>query len=167
MLQTVIGHLTGDFSILGQIVSKLAEVYVLRNIETNVCYVGKSGNIETRLLKHRDDSGDAALSRQRTMARGSVDDLESWERNEVLTRMYRGGMESVRGWRYTTKGSLSMEDKISARNDIMEKFDLCRRCGHSSPFADKCFARSPAFWCKDIPMQLAVSGFTPFTSRNR
>jgi hypothetical protein len=133
--------------------NQLAGVYVLRNTETNVCYVGKSGNIEARLLQHREDSGNAALHRERTMTGGSVDDLESWERNEVLTRMYRGGMESVRGWRYTTKGQLSMEDRISARNDIMEKFDLCRRCGHNNHFADKCFARSPASWCKDIPMQ--------------
>jgi predicted GIY-YIG superfamily endonuclease len=130
-----------------------AGVYVLRNTRTNVYYVGKSMNIETRLLQHREDNGNDTLTREGTMTVGSVHDLESWERNEVLTRMYRNGMDGVRGWRYTDKGPLSMEDKISARNDIMEKFDLCRRCGHNNHFIDKCFARSPAFWCRDIPMQ--------------
>jgi hypothetical protein len=128
-----------------------AGVYVLRNTETNVCYVGKSDNIPVRINQHM--QGNRGLDREGAITFGSTDDLESWERNEVLTRMYRSGMDSVRGWRYTRKGPLSMEEKISARNDIMEKFDLCRRCGHNNHFVDKCFARTPAFWCKDIPMQ--------------
>ena len=132
--------------------SRQAGVYVLRNTQTNVCYVGKSENIESRLLQHREDNSTVILNRERTVTTGSVNDLESWERNEVLTRMYHQGMESVRGWRYTRKGPLTTEEKISVRNDIMEKFDLCRRCGHNNHFITKCFARSPANWCKDIPI---------------
>jgi hypothetical protein len=128
-----------------------AGVYVLKNTQTNVYYVGKSENIENRILQHR-DINQAALNRETTITTGSKDDLESWERNEVLTRMYRFGMESVRGWRYTRKGELTTQEKTSARNDIMEKFDLCRRCGHNNHFANKCFAKSSAFWCKDIPL---------------
>ena len=131
--------------------SQQAGVYVTRNNETSVCYVGKSENIPVRINQHMQESRN--IRREGTITHGSTSDLESWERNEVLTRMYRTGMDSVRGWRYTRKGPLSMDERISARNDIMEKFDLCRRCGHNNHFADKCFARSPAFWCKDIPMQ--------------
>jgi hypothetical protein len=131
--------------------SQQAGVYVIRNTDTNVCYVGKSENIPVRINQHKQENRN--ISREGTITHGSVDDLESWERNEVLTRMYQTGMESVRGWRYTRKGPLTMDENISARNDIMEKFDLCRRCGHNNHFANKCFARSPAFWCNDIPMQ--------------
>jgi hypothetical protein len=127
-------------------------VYVLNNPQTNVCYVGKSDNIENRILQHKEENKTTLLIREQTITTGTNNDLESWERNEVLTRMYRQGMESVRGWKYTRRGALTMEEKLSARNDIMEKFDLCRRCGHNNHFVDKCFARSPAFWCKDIPM---------------
>ena len=129
-----------------------AGVYVLRNSKTNVCYVGKSTNIEIRILQHRRDNAPDVLNRESVLTSGSINDMESWERNEVLTRMYREGMDCVRGWRYTRREPLTLDDKISARSDIMEKFDLCRSCGRNNHFADKCFARSSALWCGDIPM---------------
>ena len=129
-----------------------AGAYVLRSRETNICYVGKSENVGQRIIQHQRENSRDVLNRESLLTTGSVDDLESWERNEVLTRMYREGMESVRGWRYTRRGRLTADEMISARNDIVEKFDLCRRCGRNSHFADRCFARSPAYWCKDIPM---------------
>jgi hypothetical protein len=132
--------------------SPSAGVYVLRNQQTNTHYVGKSGNVTNRIGQHQRESNGEVLIRENTVTSGSVDDLESWERNEVLTRMYLDGMDSVRGWRYTRRGPLTMEERTSAKKDIIEKFDLCRRCGRNSHFADKCFARSPSFWCQDIPM---------------
>ena len=131
-----------------------AGVYVLKSKATGVFYVGKSNDMESRIAQHRSNNDDV-LTRERTITFGSVDDLESWERNEVLTRMYsdgEGDMDGVRGWRYTRRGKLTTDERISARDDIVEKFDLCRRCGRDSHFADRCFARSPAIWCKDIPM---------------
>jgi hypothetical protein len=130
-----------------------AGVYVLINTQTGIFYVGKSNNVAARIQQHMNEKGPGVLAIENTITSGSANDLESWERNEVLTRMYRYGMDSVRGWRYTRSGNLTTEEKMSARNDIMEKFDLCRRCGHNNHFVDKCFARSPAAWCKDIPMQ--------------
>jgi ribosomal protein S8E len=129
-----------------------AGVYVLRSKETGVFYVGKSNNIQLRISQHERENRGDILTRENTLTIGTASDLESWERNEVLTRMYHSGMDSVRGWKYTRRGALTWDEKISARNDIMEKFDLCRRCGHNNHFANKCFARSPALWCKDIPM---------------
>ena len=132
--------------------SLLAGVYVLKSHTTGVSYVGKSLNVANRIDEHRRQNINDILTRETTVTLGSALDLESWERNEVLTRMYLDGMESVRGWRYTRRGRLTPDEKVAARNDIMEKFDLCRRCGRNSHFADKCFARSAAFWCNDIPM---------------
>jgi hypothetical protein len=125
-------------------------VYVLYNPTTRTRYVGKSNNVDSRIDQHQQAEG--CLVREKPVTTGSASDLESWERNEVLTRMYRHGMDSVRGWRYTSRGALTMEERVSARDDIMEKFDLCRRCGRNTHFADTCFAKSPAFWCQDIPM---------------
>lgn len=127
-------------------------IYVLRNQQTGSCYVGKSNNMQNRIQQHRDGTHER-LIQERPLTTGSTDDLESWERNEVLTRMYRYGMDSVRGWRYTRKDYLTSKERQSARNDIMEKFDLCRRCGRNSHFANSCYARSPAEWCKNVPMQ--------------
>ena len=125
-------------------------VYVLRNISTNTFYVGKSNDVDRRMEQHRQENDGNKLRQENNLTAGSAEDLESWERNEVLTRMYRHGMENVRGWRYTRRGPLTSDDKVSARNDIMEKFDLCRKCGRNNHFADKCFARTQADWCKDI-----------------
>jgi hypothetical protein len=139
-------------SVLSESSNDLAGVYVLKSHTTGVSYVGKSLNVANRINEHRRQNINDVLTRETTVTLGSALDLESWERNEVLTRMYLDGMESVRGWRYTRRGRLTTDEKVAARNDIMEKFDLCRRCGRNSHFADKCFARSAAFWCKDIPM---------------
>jgi hypothetical protein len=130
-----------------------AGVYAFKNRTIGVCYVGKSNNIDSRLAQHREMNPGDVLVREPLLTGGSTNDLESWERNEVLTRMYRNGMESVRGWRFTRRGLLTMEEKISAKNDIMEKFDLCRRCGRNTHFANTCFARTPALWCSEIPME--------------
>jgi predicted GIY-YIG superfamily endonuclease len=127
-------------------------VYVLRNIRTNMVYVGKSNNMDARVEQHRQENDGDVLRRESNLTMGSAEDLESLERNEVLTRMYRHGMESVRGWRYTSRGPLTADEKVSARNDIMEKFDLCRKCGRNNHFADNCCARTQADWCKHIPM---------------
>jgi len=133
--------------------SASAGVYALKSSVTGICYVGKSSDIGTRIEQHhRQNEGDS-LIREPLLTRGDVDDLESWERNEVLTRMYRNGLESVRGWKFTRRGQLTIDEKVSARDDIMEKFDLCRRCGRNNHFADKCFARTAAPWCSDIPME--------------
>ena len=122
-------------------------VYVLRSIRTGVCYV-EIGDLE----KMKKKSGMKSESLSTT---GSVNDLESWERSEVLTRMFIEGFDRVRGFEYNSKGPLSMGKKRSARDDIMEKFDLCRRCGRDSHFASRCFARSPASWCRGV----VVEGF--------
>ena len=131
-----------------------AGVYVLRNAESGVCYVGKSENMARRIdAHHRGYHGrTATLCREGARTTGSTADLESWERNEVLERMYRGGMDSVRGWRYTRTGPLSADERRSAKGDIVEKYDLCRRCGRNSHFAPACFARSPAAWCAGLPL---------------
>ena len=131
--------------------SQTKGVYVLRNMSTDTFYIGKSNDVNRRMEQHRQENDGEMLRQENNLTAGSTEDLESWERNEVLTRMYRHGMENVRGWRYTRRGPLTLDDKVSARNDIMEKFDLCRRCGRNNHFADKCFARTQAAWCKDIP----------------
>ena len=130
-----------------------AGIYALKSQTTGITYVGKSNNIDTRIRQHRLLNGDDILIREPLVSHGHVNDLESWERNEVLTRMYRNGFESVRGWRFTGRDRLSLEEKRFARDDIIEKFDLCRRCGRNNHFTNNCFARTAAAWCHDIPMK--------------
>lgn len=116
-------------------------VYVLQAPD-GTFYVGKSCNIQERLKRHLEGTG-------ATCAKGkcnrvppltpACDDLEAWERNEVLARMRRFGVGNVRGWMYTSK-QLSDAQVEHAFFQVCEKFDLCRRCGLSGHFVAQCRA---------------------------
>ena len=122
-------------------------VYALEHPRTGQVYVGKTTHMDRRMQEHADAHPGLQLKRLPLLTHGEATDLESWERNEVLTRMYRNGTDAVRGWKYTRKGALTRKEELAVRDDIMEKFDLCRRCGRTSHFKAACFARTGAPWC--------------------
>jgi predicted GIY-YIG superfamily endonuclease len=125
-----------------------AGVYVLGDQKGRM-YVGKSQDVENRIEQHLQGKGNQFLSgrvkRLEVEQTGSTNDLESWERNETLARMYKYGVANVRGWMFTSV-KLNKSQEEEAFRQICEKYDLCRKCGRNSHFADKCFARSRAFW---------------------
>ena len=128
----------------------LQGVYCLTDSDGKI-YVGKSENIPERINDHKMGDGTRFLGQnlQRIAPETTPipSDLESWERNETLTRMYKHGIENVRGWMFTTK-RLSDDQRQYAFSQICEKFDLCRKCGRDSHFVDSCFAKSKADWAK-------------------
>lgn len=131
--------------------SPAAGVYALVN-SNGLHYVGKSDDVEGRIKMHKQGHGAACLkgsganiTRVSLLTQGQTHDLESWERDETLTRMMRHGIENVRGWMYVSK-TLSDEQMDSAFNQVCERFDLCRKCGRNSHFASACFAKSKAQW---------------------
>ena len=125
-------------------------VYVLQT-DAGMYYVGKSNDIDARIQEHQSGLGAACLRGHRVqniaklLSNGNRDDLESWERNETLERMKIYGIDNVRGWMFTS-ATLSRDDYQKAFDQVCEKFDLCRRCGRASHFADKCFAKSVEKW---------------------
>ena len=132
--------------------SRKEGVYVLQGEGSQVFYVGKSSNIAARVEQHRTGDGGAAFSglmgRFTVVApvtTGTVDDMESWERNETLQRMLTYGIDKVRGWMFTSV-HLSDKQKEEAFRQICEKFDLCRQCGRASHFASECYASSKEAW---------------------
>jgi hypothetical protein len=58
-----------------------AGVYVLRNVESGVCYVGKSDNVARRIGAHHRGSRTATLRREPMRTRGSAADLESYTKD--------------------------------------------------------------------------------------
>ena len=132
-------------------------VYVLKFDDNAkpIFYVGKSNDVERRLQQHGNDQG-ASCTSGRTFTRvptvvasGSKDDLEAWERAEVLERMYEFGIDAVRGWKYTLP-SMPMEQKLSAFDDVCERFDLCRNCGRSTHFVRDCQALTTDRWTNGL-----------------
>jgi len=134
-----------------------AGVYVLQYTEgskqadTTMYYVGKSQDVKERIKQHMKGTGAACLEGSTHLqeiapfTRGDPDDLEAWERTETLERMRHFGIERVRGWMFTSK-NLSMDQGREAFRQICERFDLCRKCGRNSHFAEHCFARSAMCW---------------------
>ena len=129
-------------------------VYVLRTSD-GLYYVGKSTDIDARIQEHRSGGGASCISGSsfseitRLLTSGSASDLESWERNETLQRMKLHGIENVRGWMFT-EARLSHESRHDAFRQICEKFDLCRKCGRSSHFAERCFAKTVDSWAGNM-----------------
>ena len=113
-------------------------------------YVGKATNIAQRIQQHHDGIGAYCVTgepftRVEPITQGSADDLESWERNEVLARMFESGIDNVRGWMYTFR-TMPVEQKLSAFDQICEKFDRCRKCGRGTHFVRDCQALSADLW---------------------
>jgi hypothetical protein len=113
-------------------------------------YVGKAEDIERRIQQHRDGTGafcisGEAFTRVEPIIKGSVDDMESWERNEVLARMHEFGINNVRGWMFTLK-TITAEQRTSAFDQVCEKFDFCRKCGRNSHFIRDCQSLSTDLW---------------------
>jgi len=133
--------------------ASISGIYVLENGRNAAprFYVGKSNNVAQRVRAHMSGQGGVGylsgqhLRKVALISNGSLNDLESWERNETLERMYRFGIDNVRGWMFTDL-ELSDDQYETAFNQICEKFDLCRRCGRNSHFRGNCFARSTAEW---------------------
>lgn len=130
--------------------AKKRGVYTLKDSSGRM-YVGKSHDVDSRIAAHGRGDGTQFVGRDFKVVdnytEGPHNDLESWERNETLTRIYKHGIENVRGWMF-----VSLEPTEQQRRDVFvqvcEKFDLCRRCGRNSHFADRCFAKGKAAWAE-------------------
>ena len=142
------GHTSADCYARTRANGTSAGVYALQDNARRV-YVGKSQNIAQRVQSHRTGDGtrflDGSLRQLRVLTQGAADDLETWERNETLAQMREHGVDSVRGWIFTST-KLTPSERASAVAQVCEKFDLCRSCGRSGHFAERCYARSSAAW---------------------
>jgi predicted GIY-YIG superfamily endonuclease len=133
-------------------------IYVLSDANQTKMYVGKSNNMRQRIQQHLKHEGtrffasvgkhiEAVEEIPCRKAQAQANDLESLERNKTLELMYKHGIQNVRGWMFTTT-VLTAGQEHDAFKQICEKYDLCRKCGRNSHFADKCFARTLANWAQ-------------------
>jgi hypothetical protein len=125
-------------------------IYALQDSSGRI-YVGKSNDKAARIKQHQNGQGTTFLSPPFAeiplSTGGRQEDLETWERNETLSQMHLKGIDQVRGWMFTSP-ILSPAQKNQAYQQVCEKFDLCRKCGRHTHFANECYARSMAYWAE-------------------
>jgi predicted GIY-YIG superfamily endonuclease len=144
-------------------------IYVLKFDESPYYYVGKSTNIPQRLNQHANGQG-AACATGRPFQRvypltHFTNDTEIWERNEVLELMFRRGINAVRGWKYTLK-TMTLEQKLSAFDDVCERYDLCRRCGRGDHFVRECDALTTDRWTNGLEVRTMYRSYTSVDEQN-
>ena len=114
-------------------------------------YVGTSRTVLARIEQHRRGVGAGCTTAATQieslplLTKGSIDDLDSWERTETLALMYTIGIDKVRGWHYTDKVH-SDEDRRHIYRNICSYNMLCHRCGFGSHMVTKCYARRCSYW---------------------
>lgn len=120
-------------------------------------YVGKSKDIALRVQQHANGEGAGCVSGRsftvvRPITSGTSADMESWERMEVLELMYQFGIDAARGWKYVF-ANMPLSQKLSAFDDVCERFDLCRRCGRGSHFVRECEALTTDRWTNGLELR--------------
>lgn len=103
-------------------------------------YVGKATDVQKRVRDHFQGKG-AALTR----ADPPIDllpllDGRGDELRETLAQMAVHGLNSVRGYRWVHR-NLRQGDRRAIIEDMIEQFNLCRRCGRQGHFASQCRSR--------------------------
>ena len=143
-----------------------AGVYVLKfDDQTNpTYYVGKSTDILKRLEQHSNGQGAACVAgrvftRVPPVTDENMNDMECWERSEVLELMFRYGINAVRGWKFTLK-TMPLEQKLSAFDDICERYDFCRRCGRGDHFVNECQALTTDRWTNGLDPRTMYHRYT-------
>lgn len=115
-------------------------IYIIK-CQHDKYYIGKSKNLENRILQHFQEIGSAWTGLHKPIE--VVDTIKNADNfdEDKYTKIYMAkyGMDNVRGGSYV-QISLSPDVKKYLEKEINSTYDYCYRCGRTDHFINKCNA---------------------------
>jgi hypothetical protein len=118
-------------------------IYIL-GLNGSKFYVGKTSNIEKRMIQHKRGSGSAWTRKNPVKKLLHVyKDCDPYDEDKyTLKLMDKYGIDNVRGGSYVNP-VLSCEDIVSIQKRIWMATDRCSNCGSEDHFISKCNDMEP------------------------
>jgi hypothetical protein len=126
---------------------KSSDIYTLK-LENNKYYVGKSNDIENRVILHKNNRGSYWTTKYpviKQISNLTYDKGPFRELIETLECIKIYGIENVRGSMFT-QINLTEKDKLKASELYCEMYDLCRNCGSNKHFINSCKNNKVELW---------------------
>lgn len=116
----------------------MLSVYILK-LENNKYYIGKTTNIEQRIIQHRRNEGSRWTQIHKMI--GIIKKFDNCDNEDedkyVLQYMKKYGIDNVRGGSFS-EVFLSKEKRRVLENMICSSSNQCFKCGGSDHFVSEC-----------------------------
>lgn len=115
-------------------------IYIIK-CQHNKYYIGKSKNLENRILEHFQEIGSAWTGLHKPIEVVEIIKNADIFDEDKYTKIYMAkyGIDNVRGGSYV-QISLSTDVKKYLEKEINSTYDYCHRCGRADHFINKCYA---------------------------
>ena len=119
----------------------MTNIYIIK-CEEGKWYIGKSAEPEKRYKKHCDGGATAWTTKYKPVDLEKIIENQSNYDEDKYVKEYMGmyGIENVRGGSYVMT-ELTKEQKELLQKEIWAAEDKCTRCGNSTHFVARCFAK--------------------------
>ena len=128
------------FSLVFLLYKMNTTIYVLK-LEDNKYYVGKTSDIERRMINHVDGVASSWTKKYKPL--GIVEILHNMDAYDedkyTLIYMDKYGINNVRGGVYVTE-ELNKYEILAIKKKLWSANDKCMRCGRNSHFIKNCYA---------------------------
>lgn len=115
-------------------------IYIIK-CQHDKYYIGKSKNLENRILEHFQEIGSAWTSLHKPIeVIETIKNADSFDEDKY-TKIYMAkyGIDNVRGGSYV-QISLDLDVKKYLEKEINSTYDYCHRCGRTDHFINRCYA---------------------------
>lgn len=119
----------------------MTTIYILKLV-LNKYYIGRTNNIENRLIQHKNGSA-SAWTKKYTMISviQTIPNISIYDEDRYTKEyMYLYGIDNVRGGSYV-KINLDYEQITSINKELWNAHNLCTRCGRNTHFVSTCYAK--------------------------